>query len=592
MDSRSNSNNRSQRKAPPAHFRHDNDDDKTESPSSFTTRSETSKTRNTSSGALKNGPSNRSNNTIGNVESADRNAKKQARAAAARAASSGRYLKPPPLSSTPTGTTSSASARVISDAQAKSRGRRPNNSSSVRYQPRRAIPSAFQSSPSAFQNPDGRGDSVVGTSNVTKLQRLQEEVAAKARSKPPNTNTMSIQRRPNVLPSSMNPNSSSSVGTSIAAVKRLNNMESDIAAKNRTRASRGNGIKMTPQNTSTTMTTAAGRLNQMEADLAAKARGRAGRASYSHKKDRQRNGDGSENSARVQALNKKLAKASAARSTSAVFSGAVPSTKNAIGAKAVVAEPNKKSMFKGMNDSDFVAQSSEKTSAKEMSNRYGEISPYIVGGDKMSTGMNEDIAYENQMKDDSNGLAVAVAVNEDEEENVFIPSAVQYDPDAKLPIHEKHRFRVYSLLGCALLIIVTACSIGTVTVLKKNKYEIDSIPSMAPTCSRCTSEFDEQLVLEVGAEKLKDPTSPEYMAKQWIIHEDEMELDPTEKNFIQRFWMATFYFDTHRLSDWRSCNRQSPDPLLNETERCELSRVSNIEPLTFYGCKYSSQKLQ
>ena len=156
------------------------DDDKTESPSSFTTRSETSKTRNTSSGALKNGPSNRSNNTIGNVESADRNAKKQARAAAARAASSGRYLKPPPLSSTPTGTTSSASARVISDAQAKSRGRRPNNSSSVRYQPRRAIPSAFQSSPSAFQNPDGRGDSVVGTSNVTKLQRLQEEVAAKA----------------------------------------------------------------------------------------------------------------------------------------------------------------------------------------------------------------------------------------------------------------------------------------------------------------------------------------------------------------------------------------------------------------------------
>jgi len=99
-------------------------------------------------------------------------------------------------------------------------------------------------------------------------------------------------------------------------------------------------------------------------------------------------------------------------------------------------------------------------------------------------------------------------------------------------------------------------------------------------------DFIEQLELEVGSQKLNDPTSPEYLAKEWIIHKDEAQLLPTDLNFIQRFLMAAFYFDTHQVADWRSCNQQSFDPVLNETEMCDFLKVSNIDPLEFDACEY------
>ena len=183
----------------------------------------------------------------------------------------------------------------------------------------------------------------------------------------------------------------------------------------------------------------------------------------------------------------------------------------------------------------------------------------------------------------NNNLAVAIAVHEDE--NAFIPSAVEYDPDAvpKLPMYKKQRFRVYSLLCCIILIIIAACSITVLTVLEKQQVaQANMVPSEAPTCLRCTSDFTEYIELEVGIAKLSDPTSPEYMAKEWIIHEDPMQLWPTDKAFIQRYLLAAFYFDTHQIADWRSCNRQS---LSNETEQCDLLKVTSIRPLVFQPCK-------
>jgi len=68
----------------------------------------------------------------------------------------------------------------------------------------------------------------------------------------------------------------------------------------------------------------------------------------------------------------------------------------------------------------------------------------------------DDTEYpQQQHSDDINcGLAVATAIDPDEEES-YIYNAIEYDPDAKPPLHKNRRFRVYSCL--ALLLIASEC---------------------------------------------------------------------------------------------------------------------------------------
>ena len=66
-----------------------------------------------------------------------------------------------------------------------------------------------------------------------------------------------------------------------------------------------------------------------------------------------------------------------------------------------------------------------------------------------------DESPQQQHPDDINfGLAVATAINPDEEE-AYIYNAIEYDPDAKPPLHKNRRFRAYSYL--AILLITSEC---------------------------------------------------------------------------------------------------------------------------------------
>jgi len=383
-------------------------------------------------------------------------------------------------------------------------------------------------------------------------------------------------------------------------------MEEDIAAKERARGGRRSGTARAKGIATTTATSfppsksaaakpiAARRLDRMEADIAAKAK--VGRASAALKKNGQRNGNGNN---RVDALAKKLNKNRAARSTPATVPGAVSSDRNAGGMDSAVEETKKKeSTNEGMKGAAATTHSDGKkqhgTSSKHKSYHNGGSNMYGDLGVSMDTtlpsGSDDSFVDKSHKANKSNGLAVAIAVFEDENENVFIPSAVEYDPDAKPPVYKNQRFRVYGLLICTLLIIIAACTIGVLTILENNEIESDWIPTESPTCIRCTMDFIEQLELEVGSEKLQDPTSPEYMAKEWIIHEDEMQLMSTDRDFIQRFLLAVFYFDTHQIADWRSCNRQKLDPSFNENEECQFLKLTAIKPtLGFQGGKHSSR---
>lgn len=183
-------------------------------------------------------------------------------------------------------------------------------------------------------------------------------------------------------------------------------------------------------------------------------------------------------------------------------------------------------------------------------------------------------------------LAVAKAVKEDDED-AFIPAAVEYDPDAKPPIYTNRRFRLYGLLACTLLaVVVVGVVVAVVSVrLLAQKEEtiivdIDSSRSWAPTNPRFDLGIQEQLELVVGSEKLSEKGSAHFQALEWIILEDPMQLLPEDSNLIQRFLLAAFYFQTHAEGEWLSCNKQKEtDP----DESCSYQKLISVYPSEYRG---------
>lgn len=171
------------------------------------------------------------------------------------------------------------------------------------------------------------------------------------------------------------------------------------------------------------------------------------------------------------------------------------------------------------------------------------------------------------------GLAVAVPVNEDERD-AFIPSAVEYDPDAKPPRHSSKRFRYYA--GLAIFVLVAAAIAAAVGVtLGQKKALEEQTPTAAPTTTREGLGIRATVQNLVGEEALTNEKSPYAKALEWITNEDLMMLSPTAPNFVQRYLMAYFYFATTVDGPWTSCN----PPNYEEGERsfCYYKYVSDIE---------------
>ena len=611
----------------------------------------------------------------GNNDDDDIAVKQRARVSARSAASSGVRRKPPPpgataitainVSNTSTSTstrtrTNTNTTAAALDAIAKSKGRRID---SHKYT-HRQVPSSYQRKNNSLQPPPPSSSSNAvedivfssrnsnSNSNSERVTRLEEEVTAKARGSR-NKKIPMIKRAPLSSPSSN--------------IKQLNRMEADVAAKEksktgrrttsnarakinitgtvaaddvtlkaqaraaRTAAINGVALKAPPPPSSFTATTSAagGRasLKRMEIDIAAKEKARSSRVSsiaMSAIRDQKKKSGSSTSNAANDIIAKKLSKTAGNRDArsvaqgtiSAVYPGAVSSSNE--DRIAYKTGTNRLAGSTGSNDKSKNSSKIKKDLKMNSSYMTEDAVDKYIGGTNNSNGENKFPYKDNDKFGDeesgNNGLAVAVAVNEDEDEDVFIPSAVEYDPDAmkaKVSTYKNHRIRVYGLLGCTLLIIIAACAVGVLAILEGDK-ELYSPPTMAPTCTgRCPSDFVQQLELEVGAQKLNNPSTPEYQAMEWIIYDDPMQLESTAPNLVQRFMLATFYFDTHRLSNWRTCNKPGVADELeedsisdneeeedddeegntvissaNSTEMCDLAKLYSLEPMTFTTCKY------
>ena len=164
-------------------------------------------------------------------------------------------------------------------------------------------------------------------------------------------------------------------------------------------------------------------------------------------------------------------------------------------------------------------------------------------------------------------LAVAVRVSE-EDDNAHIPAAVEYDGTAKPSIYKTQRFRLYSLLGLFVMVVVAiSAGVGIASTRKEGK-------PMTKDEYRESLGIREQLERAIGAENLEDDDSPYGKALNWIIHDDPLELGPDDAFLTQRFIMAYFYYATSQKRPWDSCN----PPRMGENSTCTLRKLVATSP--------------
>ena len=183
--------------------------------------------------------------------------------------------------------------------------------------------------------------------------------------------------------------------------------------------------------------------------------------------------------------------------------------------------------------------------------------------------------------DEGDYLAVAVAIAENKGQDMFMPAAVEYDPNSKPPIHKNRRFRLYFWAGVLLLIVIGVATAVSITSLGGGNSGPSLFVTRAPTPSPTfspTRVLEQQFRAQIMPDfpEAGDPGTIYDRAARWIMFEDPMALNPDAPNLLQRYTAALFWFMTTREGEepWLSCNKPGP----NETDSCVYktwNRASN-----------------
>ena len=184
--------------------------------------------------------------------------------------------------------------------------------------------------------------------------------------------------------------------------------------------------------------------------------------------------------------------------------------------------------------------------------------------------MEPDQDATNQMFSED-GLAVAMAVDTAAEDE-YIYSAIEYDPDSKPPLHKNRRFRVYTCLALSIVIAVVAIVVVYVAKSAKgdevtNETIIWDNPTGAPTPAPISDREMSGIIEQIEAGVLQrtegglvnfthikktNLMDPRYLALDWILHHDELQLESDDKNLYQRYVLALLAFSLDSLA-WYAC---------------------------------------
>jgi len=187
-------------------------------------------------------------------------------------------------------------------------------------------------------------------------------------------------------------------------------------------------------------------------------------------------------------------------------------------------------------------------------------------------------AFLDELRDEQ--LAVAVAITEEEEEEVFLPSASL--EKERGPICQKCDFSYLVLMAIILLLAV---AVGTALFVFKSKEEK---PTESPTVffqgdniflKNRNNRIRYQILRGIGNEMNASFDVFGQSALDWILNEDPQRLDPNSNNLVQRYICALFYLSTTKNQPWKSCNR----PLLPEdTSNCTALKLIGTHPDVTY----------
>ena len=214
----------------------------------------------------------------------------------------------------------------------------------------------------------------------------------------------------------------------------------------------------------------------------------------------------------------------------------------------------------GLDEKGF--DQGDKAAPQQIASRGAAIVPDVEHGIDEKKGMaNGGPSVGNGEFDNEEGLAVAVAVSPDEDE-AFIPAAIEYDPDSKPPLIKNRRFRLYTCAACILLVVVVCGVVVGVTMntAKKGQFDLEYVnatdrptgsPTPAPTPAFFLDAVGDTIFNLVG-DKMYDQGSPYALAADWIINYDPMQLGPRDANIAQRYLLAMLFFEWNGM-DWTEC---------------------------------------
>lgn len=224
------------------------------------------------------------------------------------------------------------------------------------------------------------------------------------------------------------------------------------------------------------------------------------------------------------------------------------------------------------NDDENVALNNKDATASPTTNHQVIASHGRVGAPDLQYGVLNGGYYGEGFDDDD--VAIAIAVDDSlYDDHEYYHHAIEYNPDAKPPIHKNRRFRFYICMAILTAVVIGVAICITVPLLLSSNSSANS-PTLAPTEAPTTTAdgiYREQFIAVVGPQVNVDG-SPHDRAATWIMYEDPQRLTPRSDNLIQRYLLALFYFMTteNEMTPWKSCSR----PRETEDDSCDLLKFT------------------
>jgi hypothetical protein len=174
-------------------------------------------------------------------------------------------------------------------------------------------------------------------------------------------------------------------------------------------------------------------------------------------------------------------------------------------------------------------------------------------------------------------LAVAQPVRETD----TIYEAHQYEPVSKQPIYKNRRCRLFTVLALLVITVIVAVTVYYTTRKPccEVQYEIQTMKPMTLRESRILHMIEDNVLERNTTFSSMGISDPQYLALEWIMYDDKLQLTIDDTNLPQRYILAVLAFALD-LYSWEcgmvkglaSCNTADDfddyAPWLSRTNEC------------------------